>query len=482
MIRNYNNALAFASMGAQIDSPPGRGPYCFRIHGQIYHDTTSVECQHEDSAPKYAQLYFIDSSQANEFRASNPANVRCDRFLMEQLDSLLRQCNPYASMYKNMSQMAAEEDLLAEIEGRRPLEIRMIIRNDRRTQDERRYNSPTGEEIAVVFKSIDGAPPESRDIRGHLLIPRRGNRFIRIDTQKPMCDPLTYPLLFPNGDNGWDQNMIHTNPAISDNYQNNESNCGQEDDMMDCEAQDLCDTPENPVPDAVEPELEPEDALDIDPDAPVVRKVVGHRSRITQCEFYSSRMSIRGYFNAALYGGPLTQQWIVDSYVKVEANRVKYLQTHQADLHIAQYNGLMDYLNTRAERENMTVGTSVILPSPFIGSPRAMKQGYQDAMAICGKFGKSTFFLTFTCNPKWPEITENIETYQIPSNRPDIVSRVYHLKLKELIKDIQERQILGIIVARIHVIEFQKRGLPHVHLLMWVDENDRRRYRQDDMC
>ncbi|XP_057375160.1 uncharacterized protein LOC130696096 [Daphnia carinata] len=202
MIRNYNNALAFASMGAQIDSPPGRGPYCFRIHGQIYHDTTSVEYQHEDSAPKYAQLYFIDSSQANEFRASNPANVRCDRFLMEQLDSLLRQCNPYASMYKNMSQMAAEEDLLAEIEGRRSLEIGMIIRNDRRTQDERHYNSPTGEEIAVVFKSIDGAPPENRDIRGHLLIPRRGNRFIRIDTQKPMCDPMTYPLLFPNGDNG----------------------------------------------------------------------------------------------------------------------------------------------------------------------------------------------------------------------------------------------------------------------------------------
>ncbi|XP_057381786.1 uncharacterized protein LOC130704351 [Daphnia carinata] len=471
MIRNYNNALAFASMGAQIDSPPGRGPYCFRIHGQIYHNTTAIGYQHEDNAPKYAQLYFIDSSQANEFRASNPANVRCDRFLMEQLDSLLRQCNPYAAMYKNMSQMAAEEDLLAEMEGRRPMEIGMIIRNDRRTQDERRYNSPTGEEIAVVFKSIDGAPPENRDIRGHLLIPRRGNRFILIDTQKPMCDPMTYPLLFPNGDNGWDQNMIHTNPAISDNYQNNESNCSQEDDMMDCEAQVLCDTPDNPVPDVVEPELEPEDALDIDPDAPVVRRV-GHRSRITQCEFYSSRMSIRGYFNASLYGGPLTQQWIVDSYVKVEANRVKYLQTHQADLHVAQYNGLTDYLNTRAERENMTVGTSVILPSSFLGSPRAMKQGYQDAMAICGKFGKPTFFLTFTCNPKWPEITENIEAYQIPSNRPDIVSRVYHLKLKELIKDIQERQILGIIVARIHVIEFQKRGLPHAHLLMWIDEND----------
>jgi hypothetical protein len=36
-IRSYNSALAFASMGASIASPPGYGPYCFRIHGQIYH-------------------------------------------------------------------------------------------------------------------------------------------------------------------------------------------------------------------------------------------------------------------------------------------------------------------------------------------------------------------------------------------------------------------------------------------------------------
>jgi hypothetical protein len=35
-IREYNLAVAFASMGAEIESPAGSGPYCFRIHGQIY--------------------------------------------------------------------------------------------------------------------------------------------------------------------------------------------------------------------------------------------------------------------------------------------------------------------------------------------------------------------------------------------------------------------------------------------------------------
>jgi hypothetical protein len=77
----------------------------------------------------------------------------------------------------------------------------------------------------------------------------------------------------------------------------------------------------------------------------------------------------------------------------------------RADLQVPQYNGLMDNVHYRAERENAAVGSVYILPSSFIGSPRAMKQAYQDAMAICGKHGKPTFFLTFTCNLKWQEIT-----------------------------------------------------------------------------
>ena len=52
-------------------------------------------------------------------------------------------------------------------------------------------------------------------------------------------------------------------------------------------------------------------------------------------------------------------------------------------------------------------GRIIILPSTFNGSPRAMQQNYQDAMAIVSKFGKPNLFLTFTCNPKCQAITEN---------------------------------------------------------------------------
>ena len=36
-IRRYNSAVGFASLGANTTPPPGYGPYCFRIHGAVYH-------------------------------------------------------------------------------------------------------------------------------------------------------------------------------------------------------------------------------------------------------------------------------------------------------------------------------------------------------------------------------------------------------------------------------------------------------------
>ena len=55
-----------------------------------------------------------------------------------------------------------------------------------------------------------------------------------------------------------------------------------------------------------------------------------------------------------------------------------------------------------------TLGTPVVLPSTFNGSPRNMAQNYQDAMAIVRNFGFPDFFITMTANPDWPEIQHNL--------------------------------------------------------------------------
>jgi len=48
---------------------------------------------------------------------------------------------------------------------------------------------------------------------------------------------------------------------------------------------------------------------------------------------------------------------------------------------------------------------------------------------------------------------------------------MFKIKLKELINDIHKKHILGRTIMGIYVIEFQKRGLPHAHILIFFAEN-----------
>ena len=82
------------------------------------------------------------------------------------------------------------------------------------------------------------------------------------------------------------------------------------------------------------------------------------------------------------------------------------------------------------------IGRRIVLPSSFTGGPRNMHQKYQDSMAIVRALGKPDFFVTFTCNPKWQEITSALFEGQNASDRPDLCSRVFNLKLKCLLKDL----------------------------------------------
>ena len=43
------------------------------------------------------------------------------------------------------------------------------------------------------------------------------------------------------------------------------------------------------------------------------------------------------------------------------------------------------------------------------------------------------------------------------------------MKKKEFIHDLTVKQVLGVHIAHIAVIEFQKRGVPHCHILIWIE-------------
>ena len=112
------------------------------------------------------------------------------------------------------------------------------------------------------------------------------------------------------------------------------------------------------------------------------------------------------------------------------------------------------------------IGQRILLPSSFIGGPRDMKKHYMDAMALVQHFGRPDLFITMTCNPDWIEIQQELHPRQTPQDRPDLVTRVFIAKLQDLKDQIFKKEIFGIVVAHVFVVEFQKRGLPHIHLLL----------------
>ncbi|KAL7145790.1 hypothetical protein ABFS83_07G110900 [Erythranthe nasuta] len=124
-------------------------------------------------------------------------------------------------------------------------------------------------------------------------------------------------------------------------------------------------------------------------------------------------------------------------YIKLETIRLDYFRQNQTNLRAELYQGLIDSVS-RGEKRGGGVGKRIVLPASFIGGPRDMRRIYLDALALVQRFGKPDLFITMTCNPEWKEIQETLYAGQQAQD----------------------------LTAHVHVIEFQKRGLPHAHMLI----------------
>ena len=404
-IRHFNSAMAFASIGAQLVTPPGIGPYCYRIHGQLYHSTGTLHPPQDGNGKRqYGQLYILEGDQAVTERLARRENVDCSPAVMNILQNVMHTCNPYAAAFANMNQVEQFETENAHAMFAPVPKVTMVFKTGR---DDRRYNSPVHDEVAAVFVGQQGAPPTHQDI----VIYPRGEPLRRISFMNPNLDPMCYPLFFPRGELGWSDDLQH-----------------------------------------------------------VPERRTRVRTKVTQLEFYSYVLAQRPTFSPIHNGGKLLQQYTVDSYCKIEAARLLYHTLNQGKLRVESYQGLMDYVQNRAAERNLPPGKVVILPSTFNGSPRNMQQNFQDAMALVSNFGRPCLFITFTANPKSQNVLDALRPGQTAPDRPDLVCRIFRLQLDQFITDLTKKHVLGLCIACVYVIEFQKRGLPHSHILLWLDE------------
>ncbi|CAI5440372.1 unnamed protein product [Caenorhabditis angaria] len=407
--RNYNNSLAMGSMKAQVEVPKGRGPYCYRIHGQVYHFVGSL---HPAVGEKhnFAQVFIMDTGLAAEELAGRPINNDCTENMFKKLIEILEKINPFVHSFKTMREVEKEEQLAAAREGRPEKEVKMTFRV-RGEDDHRRYQLPTSTEVAVVFVGDEDNIPGERRI----TVQQRGGQLVSFRDTDKETDPMVYPLIFPDGKYGWYPGIKYTESR-------------------------------------------------------------GKRVRVSTREFYSYLFHRRDQFSPLFFSAKLFQQFVVDVWTKIEQGRLNYIRFNQDRLRIETLKGLQDYV---AGQEDGAVGTRIVLPASHTGSPRDMVAQYQDAMAVVARYGKPDFFITMTCNPAWKEIQENLEPGQIASDRPDLVARVFQLKLGELKDQLFKKEVFGKVAAHISVIEFQKRGLPHVHILIIMHKESKPRTARD---
>ena len=115
----------------------------------------------EGFLPTYCQLHIYDPNAAASFRMEQPGNDCCIHELMQLLQAIISQENPYAFAFKNMAEVEDEEICQAALGGRPPSVVKMSLLEG---HSRHCYNLPLHEEFAVVLLGDDGAPPATQEI------------------------------------------------------------------------------------------------------------------------------------------------------------------------------------------------------------------------------------------------------------------------------------------------------------------------------
>nr|KAJ0220714.1 hypothetical protein LSAT_V11C200090600 [Lactuca sativa] len=176
------------------------------------------------------------------------------------------------------------------------------------------------------------------------------------------------------------------------------------------------------------------------------------RPTCTMREFFAYKIQDRDQsFSLLLNAKRLFQQFLVDGYTIIESERLYFIRKQQKTLRCKSYENLRNH-QARGSIDISNVGQHVILPSSFTGGARYMMQNYLDAMSLCKWFAQR--FLK--------------DTPLHPKDRPDILCRLFKIKLDAFIKDLRENEFFGKVQAVVYTIEFQKRGLPHSHICLFM--------------
>ncbi|XP_021991783.1 uncharacterized protein LOC110888572 [Helianthus annuus] len=400
-------------MGGKVDSKINRGnaPYVYRISGENYHTLGSL-LPKEGGEPKFAQLYIYDTD--NEVCNRKTVFSNSNKPASANSDLLDTELIEYLKVIldSNNQLVKTYRRVRDRFVDNPHVDLKLRLKANR-SKDGRTYNLPTSSEVVAL---IVGNIEEALD-NDDVVVESKKDGLQRISELHPSYLALQYPLLFPFSEDGYRVDILHREGRAS--TKKKETKC-------------------------------------------------------TMREYFAYHVQDRvNHFSLILNARRLLQQFLVDVYTMIESERLLFIRLQQKNLRSETYDNLKK-LGQNGNTDMSNVGTRVLLPSSFTGVSRYMRENYYDAMAICKWFGYPDFFITITCNPKWSEIKRFLKDTKINhEDRPDILCRLFKIKLDAIMKDLREKSLFGNASAVVYTIEFQKRGLPHAHIFLFLNDESK---------
>ncbi|KMZ64076.1 hypothetical protein ZOSMA_3866G00010, partial [Zostera marina] len=348
---------------------------------------------------------------------------------------------------------------------------------------EHQKNKPQFAETAVIFQPVDPECPAPEMVKGIWIWPKRGAPKVYMP-HLPQLITIMNPLVCPRGelifesklplrqsqineneDNSYDSDEEPAaraqrvqNDILNDNEPVDELNFETFDDLLD-QQQENRDKDENML-----------DGIKKRED----RRWASIREQIIyRMHYRAADKQVHHLWNWGVLGFLI----VISIHFMVVQREFDYFSNH-----IEQRVIQCKYLLANYQRL-----VSEAMPGRRLGYvrrvPRYHKLGWQyqqrkyaEALAISRKFGSPTFFITLTGNSNWEDyLAACSHAGTDPKKSPHIMVRVFTLRLRKFMRQITGATnagngIFGKCLAYVVSIEFQKRGNPHAHILLWCQD------------
>ncbi|PNX73420.1 ATP-dependent DNA helicase PIF1 [Trifolium pratense] len=169
------------------------------------------------------------------------------------------------------------------------------------------FSGVDSSEVAALIVGDFDSTEDGRDI----VVRKQDGRLKRIHETHPKYIPLQYPLLFPHGEDQYDEKLKRKQVSIS--------------------------------------------------------RGLKKRIRVTLREFIAFRLQERAAEDAVLFNSRrLFQQFVVDLYSMIESQRLSFIRKNQSQIR-ADFLACVEEAVERGDIDGSSIGTRVVIPASFVG-------------------------------------------------------------------------------------------------------------------